>query len=361
MINYLQNKRFSSIGDMISYLRIRLNIDEFVTKGKQADDGSYVEQIENMNAFENIAKKYTDLGSQKLLLSITDDAGSLVTKSWTVQKIDIHLDSSFNDKLTYPINEPVSFDYTPYGAISKDIHFKLDGTALYKITTTSSGIPMAYNIQPQGHGSHLIEAYITAEVNGSTVESNHIYKDVIWYDSESDVPVIGCVSKDLTVKQYDTENIIYTVYDPKTETPTVTLSVDGREVSTLQLDSNTQTWQYKPKLHKVAVSGSYNDLSNKPTIPIVGNGTVTIKQGGSSKGTFTMNQSGNTTIELTDNNTTYSTGTASTAGLTKLYTGTGTATDGTMTQTSITTALNGKAASSHTHDDRYYTESEING
>lgn len=50
-------------------------------------------------------------------------------------------------------------------------------------------------------------------------------------------------------------------------------------------------------------SGSYNDLSNKPTIPSVGNGTVTIKQAGASKGTFTMNQSGNTTIELTDNNT----------------------------------------------------------
>lgn len=96
------------------------------------------------------------------------------------------------------------------------------------------------------------------------------------------------------------------------------------------------------------------------TIPSVGNGTVTVKQNGTSKGTFTMNQSWNTTIELTDNNTTYSTGTASTTGLTKLYTGTGTATDGTMTQSAITTALNGKAASSHTHDDRYYTESEIN-
>lgn len=51
-----------------------------------------------------------------------------------------------------------------------------------------------------------------------------------------------------------------------------------------------------------------------------------------------------------DTNTTYSTGTASAAGLTKLYTGTGTATDGTMTQNAITTALSGKAASSHTHN-----------
>lgn len=58
----------------------------------------------------------------------------------------------------------------------------------------------------------------------------------------------------------------------------------------------------KGKLSTVAVSGSYNDLSNKPTIPTVGNGTVTIKQAGTSKGTFSMNQSGNTTIELTDNN-----------------------------------------------------------
>ena len=50
-------------------------------------------------------------------------------------------------------------------------------------------------------------------------------------------------------------------------------------------------------------SGNYNDLTNKPTIPTVGNGTITIKQAGTSKGTFTVNQSGDTTIELTDSNT----------------------------------------------------------
>ena len=56
-------------------------------------------------------------------------------------------------------------------------------------------------------------------------------------------------------------------------------------------------------LKTVAFSGNYNDLTNKPTIPSVGNGTVTITQNGASKGTFTMNQSGNTTIALTDTNT----------------------------------------------------------
>ena len=108
-------------------------------------------------------------------------------------------------------------------------------------------------------------------------------------------------------------------------------------------------------------SGDYNDLSNKPSIPTVGNGTITITQNGETKGTFTLNQGGNTTVDLadTDNNTTYSVGTTSYSGTTKLYTGTGTATDGTMTQAALTTALSGKAESSHTHDDRYYTETEM--
>ena len=63
--------------------------------------------------------------------------------------------------------------------------------------------------------------------------------------------------------------------------------------------------------------------------------------------TYTKGDGSTGTITTQDTNTTYSTGTSSALGLTKLYTGTGTATDGTMTQAAINTALNGKANSSH--------------
>ena len=143
----------------------------------------------------------------------------------------------------------------------------------------------------------------------------------------------------------------YTSFTDGTTIPTGFSQGAILKTNTNSLQGNL-TWSEitsKPSFATVATSGSYNDLSNKPTIPTVGNGTVTIKQAGANKGTFTMNQSGNTTIELTDSNTTYSTGTTSSSGLTKLYTNTGTATDGTMTQNAIKSALDGKSNTGHTH------------
>ena len=47
-------------------------------------------------------------------------------------------------------------------------------------------------------------------------------------------------------------------------------------------------------------SGDYNDLTNKPTIPTVGDGEITINQGGTEKGKFTVNQSGSLAIDLAE-------------------------------------------------------------
>lgn len=52
-------------------------------------------------------------------------------------------------------------------------------------------------------------------------------------------------------------------------------------------------------LASVATSGLYADLTGKPTIPTVYNGKLTIKQNGTTVGSFYANQSTNTTVNLT--------------------------------------------------------------
>lgn len=73
-------------------------------------------------------------------------------------------------------------------------------------------------------------------------------------------------------------------------TPYNTTNPNGY-VTALTLNNYAQ----KEALATVAFSGDFDDLTNQPTI---GNGTVAITQGGVTKGTFTLNQSGNVTINL---------------------------------------------------------------
>ncbi len=179
------------------------------------------------NTFD--ATDFATTTSQKFVLTITDDAGSLTTKSWTVQKVDLRLESTFSD--AYGYQKDVTFNYTPYGAIQKDVHFILDGKELGTVKTSTSGIPTSYIVPAQAHGSHLLEVYMTATINNTLIESNHIYKDILWQDSASNVPIIGCATQTIDAVQYNTVNIKYAVLDPNTETPKVTWSIDDKIVS----------------------------------------------------------------------------------------------------------------------------------
>lgn len=204
--------------------------------------------VQGENTFD--ATEYVNIGTQKLVLTVTDAAGSVVVKSWTVQKVDVRLDSSFNDKITYGVNTSVNFTYTPYGAINKTVHFKLDGVELNSVSTSSSGTLQSYTLPAQSHGAHLLECYITATINGKNIETDHIFKDIIWYDENSDIPVIGCIYRNdyygkAEAKQYNSTSIPFYVFDPKTATPTITRSVDGKVVATQTMSGTSDVWVYK--------------------------------------------------------------------------------------------------------------------
>ena len=110
----------------------------------------------------------------------------------------------------------------------------------------------------------------------------------------------------------------------------------------------------------ITVKFTVTNTAASPTLNVNSTGAKSIRYRGSAisagylaaNRTYTFVYDG-TNYELIgdiDTNTTYGTGNATTAGLTKLYTTTGTATTGTMTQKAITDALSGKASSSHTHN-----------
>lgn len=221
--------------------------------------GNQVIKTEKIYTGENIVNltEYISVGSdQKITLIISDDIGTIQQKTWYVSVVDVKLESTFDDTKKYTANEAVSFTFTPYGAVDKTLHFLLDGEEIATKTSAKSaaGLSDSYMIPAQPHGTHLFEIYMTATINGNDIESNHIVKDVIWYDEESNLAVIGSVQQKFTARQYATTNIVVTVYDPSTETPSVSLKAtyvneNGDVVeeygSNQTLTSNTFVWSYK--------------------------------------------------------------------------------------------------------------------
>ncbi len=103
-------------------------------------------------------------------------------------------------------------------------------------------------------------------------------------------------------------------YDDLTNKPTLgTMAAEDASdyTPTASLADVATTGDYddllnKPTIPAAQVQSDWNQsdsnevdfIKNKPSIPSVGDGTITLTQGGVTKGTFTTNQSGNTTIDL---------------------------------------------------------------
>lgn len=254
--------------------------------------------VQGINSFD--VSNYLTVGTQKFTLTVTDATGNVAAKAWTVQVVNIRIESSFNDAITYEVGHTVNFSYTPYGSVAKTIHFILDGVELPSVNTGSSGILSSYTLPAQEHGAHMLECYITADINGTVVETEHLYKDIVWYDPSSSVPVIGCIYRCIPVldgaeydentayyslsdgiyslytdgedgwddrpqlyyqhivnKQYNPTVIPYYVFDPNTAAPTVIRSADGDTLSSETMTSSEGSWSYRTSvigLHTLALS-----------------------------------------------------------------------------------------------------------
>lgn len=186
---------------------------------------------------------YLSVGSNAVRIQVSDAYENSRTINFNINAIEASMSSTFDSGTAF--DGIITFTYVPVGAISKTVHILLDGKEIATVTTTSSGRQMSYTIPAQKHGAHTLEAYFDATVNGQTIESNHLYYEIICVESLNTTPIIATSFQDSAVAQYTTLAIPFTVYDPANLTAEVELSVNGNVVSRQTVDRTQQIWSYR--------------------------------------------------------------------------------------------------------------------
>lgn len=210
-------------------------------------------------------KDYISTGLNTVQLQITDSYGNSRVKNFTITVVELTLTSSFDDSTVQ--SGVLVFPYTPYGAVSKTVHFILDGTEMETVTTSVSARQQTYIIPQQTHGAHTLRVYFESTINGNTVRSNELYYEIIWYRISETTPIIASSYNATTVTQFATVNIPYTVYTPGSQVSDVVIRVGERIVSEISVDRTKQTFSYR-----------FNNAGSQTVTISTGSGTNTVNK-----------------------------------------------------------------------------------
>lgn len=149
----------------------------------------------------------------------------------------------------------------------------------------------------RGAGGSWISARNNAIAFGTTANSSS-YNPVVGQKTTKGAWTIGNLANDeRLVFSYDTDTNFNA---GKNSSNTTYLPVGG---NSQEIITSATIGSQSVSHANTAGSVAWSNVTGRPTIPSVGNGTVTITQNGTNKGSFTLNQSGNATIALTDTNT----------------------------------------------------------
>ena len=149
----------------------------------------------------------------------------------------------------------------------------------------------------RGAGGSWISARNNAIAFGTTANSG-AYNPVVGQKTTKGAWTVGNLAGDeRLVFSYDTDTN-FNAGNNSTNTTFLPIGGGSQEIIT-SATIGSQSVSHA----NTAGSVAWGNVTGRPTIPSVGNGTVTITQNGTNKGSFTLNQSGNATIALTDTNT----------------------------------------------------------
>lgn len=199
--------------------------------------------IDQGDVEEDVSKWLVSGSSNTVKLIITDVYGNTRRLNFTIEVVSLSITSTFDGKSAH--SGAISYYYVPTGEVDKTVYFLLDGKEIGTSVVTTSDQQQDFIIPAQSHGSHTFEVYMTAEIGGNEIESNHLYYDLICLEAGKTTPIIASSYQITKVEQYDTFVIPYRVYNPASLTSSIVLSEDGKVVKELTVDRTEQQWSHQ--------------------------------------------------------------------------------------------------------------------
>ncbi len=199
-----------------------------------------IQQGDNtINVFDYLA-----IGSNTVKLVLTDSYGASATRTCYITRETLTL--AWNLESTLRNSGDLTVNLTPTGTGTKTLVLKLDGAVYSSDTVTSSGRRITKTITGLAHGGHVLEAYCTLDIDGTTLSSEVLTAAIAQVQDGINIPVIACGFTADTVAQYDTLAIDHRVIDPSNNPANVQYIVNGTTYATAQIDQSSQVWSYRP-------------------------------------------------------------------------------------------------------------------
>lgn len=202
--------------------------------------------VENGIMNEVNVKDLLATGANTVRVTCIDIYGNSRSLTYTITVVDLKITSDFDDTVVY--SEGFEFRYTPYGiGVSKTIHFILDNNPYDTLTTTLSGRESSIELPAMSHGVHTFEVYSVAEIDGQTLESNHLRYEIMCSVAGDTSPMISVGNVIESIVQGEMVVIEYSVYDPTKLACDINLIIynpDGTVYSSQPVvaDRSRQTW-----------------------------------------------------------------------------------------------------------------------
>ena len=140
----------------------------------QGDNTAYISNLTN--------------GSHTVEIEVSS-SGLVSSLVYSIEVIELSISSTFDGFSIY--SGDITYRYTPVGNIEKTIHFIVDEETYGTTSVTESGKVMTYDLTGLTHGSHSLQVYMTAEINGSTITSNVLNYDLV-VNNGGTTTIISC-------------------------------------------------------------------------------------------------------------------------------------------------------------------------